>query len=80
MCAELPDTIQRASVQPVRAMGLGLKSDPHMFDGSAQDCVGDSSEGTRGIVLAVAEAWRMAVVDVALLELTPGVVETTELD
>jgi hypothetical protein len=61
-------------------MGLGLQSNSHMFDRRAQESVGDAGERSGGVVLAIAEVWFGVFVEVCLLELSPRVMETAELD
>ena len=61
-------------------MGLGLKSDPYMFDGRAEEGISDTSKCAGGIVLAIAEVWGRGSVEVGLLELATCVVEGAELD
>ena len=53
MRAEFLDAVQRAVVESVGAMGLGLQSNSYVFDWRAQECVGDSGEGSGSVVLTI---------------------------
>ena len=53
MCRELPDTVQRAIVQPGGAMRLSLQSDPDMLDWTGEYRVRQTCERTGQVILAV---------------------------
>lgn len=86
---ELGDAVQRAAVESASAVGLGLQADADVFNGRGENCIGDSREGSCGVVLAVAErlGFLFELVDgfvefggVLGFECSAGVVETSELD
>jgi len=80
---DLADAVNRAVVEASGAVGLCLQADTHVLDGAGNNTVGDAGEGTREVVLGVAQS----AVGIGCLggsvpggKLAAGVVEGAELD
>ena len=74
---DVPDAVERAGVEPLRAVRLRLQSDPNVLDRTRKDGVGDARECSRGVVLRVGER---AAGRVGGGELPPRPVKGAELD
>lgn len=77
MGAEGADAGERAGVEALGAVGLGLQADADVFDGAGDDAVGEAGEGAGEVVLGVGEGGGGGV---AGFEGAAGVVEGGELD
>jgi hypothetical protein len=86
---ELGYAVERARVEFSSAVRLGLKTDANVLDRRRENCVGQTSERSGSVVLAVTQGFRLAVElgdglvefgSVLGLEGTLGVVEGTELN
>jgi len=77
--ADLADAVERAGIQPRRAVRLRLQPDAHVLDRPRDHRVCDARECPCEIVLAVAERRVALRRRVALLEPPPRVVEAAEL-
>lgn len=82
MGRQFPDAVDRAIIQPLRAMRLRLQPDPDVLDRTRDDGVGDAGEGAGEVVLAVRQrrGGQRGLGGVAGFEGPAGVVEGAELD
>lgn len=71
------DAGEGAGVEACGAVGLGLQSYAHVFDGGGEDRVCEACEGAGGVVLAIGEGGGGVV---AGFEEPAGIVEGAELD
>lgn len=80
MSGEFPNTVERAGVETSSAVRLSLQTDSDVFDGRAEDCVGETGECSGEVVLGVAERGGGVGFQVSFFKGSSGVVEATELD
>ena len=81
MRRDFAHAVDRAGVESIGAMRLGLESDTDVFDGARYDGVGDAGEGAGGVKLEVGKGGVERVgLCIGEFEASTGIVEGAELD